>query len=277
MTLVYNIERFGAKVSVFGKPDGFPRLEQVITAARSLEIAELHVLVPGNATGKCFTINGAKVRHSAHVEGFNISQFDRDVDGIIVGKGVAVGILTADCPTIISRDRQLRYVEGKLMPQRFAILHGGRNSLLQPKRVVEAIKSPDGLTARNPRQGIIESLFLDHSWCIDESQFFMACGIAPKNFFHSYNDPQQTQPDYNRKMLEHINKLFRNDQRVTSGGPGAGGYTINLKELAEAEARILCGYRGASFKSDGLDTFQHGLLWSRRRGESGNNLIIVQT
>jgi hypothetical protein len=277
MALVYSRTIFAGKLSVFGKPNDYYGGENVAEATYSLGKSKIFLLRPNKASGMSYLLD-TELLSKCRVEIYGnvtVTIAPDYVDGIVTSPGITVGILTADCSTIISRDSSY-YTEGIRHPGKIFIGHGGRKSLVNHRNVLCHSKEE----MLDTHEGIVQNLFKNHNWCPSKSEFYIACGIEARSFDHPYDYSRQDPAGFNQKMVDYLSEIYEGHGVIFHGDEAPNISKpmgrINLKSLAEAQARVFGSYTGKPFDSDNLDTFSNPSLWSRRSGDRGNNLVIIE-
>ena len=181
-------------------------------------------------------------------------------DGVVLTlpKNEAVGLQTADCPTIIAR----HIISGKLV-----VAHAGRASLIDENylRNSRARRQPVSVV-----KAICEHLDpkMENPVCIE---IFSCCGIGSGQFEHPVDHPEHG--SFNLKMNAHIAKLYGKDCLLDNDLDRGG---IDLHRLIFNQFRLY-GVPGDNICKDQIDTANknHG-FFSRRGGDrTGHNTIMV--
>lgn len=256
-TVIY--ERFGGKVEVriYGKSPCSLEEKHLFQIARDLELR--HIYHPQTHTFNaqiCRTIDFTK---EDRVDGVKIHS-GALVDGVSrIGRGEAIWLQTADCPTIIAHND----LTGEVI-----VAHAGRASLIDQARL---------LTGKPSRQSesVVERIYR----CLIDSErqtnlnidVYSCCGIGPMQFRHPIDHPVHGQ--FNEKMNRFI--ALRYGQDCFLGGQVDYG-ALNLHRLIFNQFR-LCGIPGDNIHHDSINTaVDNKYFFSRRSGDRiGHNSILV--
>lgn len=177
-------------------------------------------------------------------------------EGTVLQKvGEAMGIASADCPTIIARNAKSLLV---------AAGHAGRDSLYD-KEAVHA-----GAPYR-PHESVVFSIMeklMQGRACPQDIQVYMACGIRGKSFTHPTSLPHPERAA-NERTVTHLRARWG---ASVASDDGLG--TVSLQELARLQFKSR-GVYGEQFAEDGVDTFDERWHSHHRDADGTRNFVLV--
>ena len=178
-------------------------------------------------------VGGVRIRHGAIA------------DGVMLDPGMAVAMVTGDCPTITLIARHL-----------VGVIHGGLASLLpQPFRLGDSVV--DRMMKLVPKE-----------WH-GEAKVLVSCHIGPEHFVYPMNHLEFGKINQERRdFILHEYSRF-----APAILPDPRANHINIFQLIAAQ---FWGYGIRKIQDDGIDTAAGDSgFWSHTRGDSGRNCVIV--
>jgi copper oxidase (laccase) domain-containing protein len=194
------------------------------------------------------TVNGIRVMNGLYTE------------GLVVPKGSAVVLYSADCPTIIYHDLK----NGLLI-----VAHAGLGSLIDKQKIIIDVAS-------RPNESVIDELMsLAKEKETNNYEIFVLCGIGESSFKYDINDP--VYGDTNKKIFAYLNNHY-GTQAVPFGSKKGN---ISLLGIIEGQLDSY-GINTIKIQNDGIDTYSDPRFWSHFRnvqiGQKGlerNAILIV--
>jgi copper oxidase (laccase) domain-containing protein len=198
----------------------------------------------------------------AHFEEFPVSHtFDHikvrtgiDTDAVMLESGQSALIVTGDCPTLALSN---------IKTGEAVAAHAGRDSLLDRILI-------DTGTPSRPEESVVGMIMKYTGWNGSDLRGFIAAGIAPEHFSHSFND--RVHGERNKKMIEWIVDRYGN---ICIQGEISEG-KIDMKALIRAQCGLF-DISSDAIEDDGIDTFTDPRFWSHRnKGKNaGRNAVLV--
>lgn len=181
-------------------------------------------------------------------------------DGVVIPRGGAFWLASADCPTIVVWCKSTGFT---------IAAHAGRDSLLDRKRIETGIKSREHESVVD---AILEKLTNRQ---IPELHVFVCCGIGGEHFVHSVDDP--IHGAFNVLMFKDNINRYGNDCIVGEKSRGA----LSLYDLIRAQFTTR-GVPEENITTDSVNTFgdrdeENGehKWWSACRGDTERNGVLV--
>ncbi|MFH1170794.1 MAG: laccase domain-containing protein [Candidatus Vogelbacteria bacterium] len=182
------------------------------------------------------------------------------VDGVSrIGRGEAVWLRTADCPTIIGLNS---------VTKEMVVAHAGRASLIDQEgvRTCQSSRNPESVV-----QAMCEQLCDLGQRVSVGIEVHSCCGIGPMNFRHPTDHPEHG--SFNAKMNRYIAVRY-SANCFLNGNTGCGA--LDLHQLIRNQFQ-LCGVPPDNISHDKIDTVRdRDYFFSRRGGDAtGHNTILV--
>lgn len=256
-TAHYRLFNDAVEVYGYGKRTSDFEESHVAQVARELEIRT--ILHPQTHAFNASVCGSDEFRNQTERDGVVI-RHDCLADGVIIPKGQAAWLRTADCPTIVARHDDSGVV---------IAAHAGRASLIDQ----------ECLQTGNPSRrhesvvyAICERLLANGCYHPAGIEAFSCCGIGPIFFKHPFNHPKHGR--FNRIMNTAIADRYGKECfEVVDGGVRSGA--LKLHQLIKNQfwrQRV----SPDSIRHDSVDTAVEEEWFSRRRGDRiGHNTILV--
>lgn len=250
-----------AEIFIFGNSknwkDDFENHPEVISLLKERKIKNVYLPKTSTFCGTLDSSNNFSLKST--VSGIKVMN-GLCTEGLVVPKGSAVVLYSADCPTIFYHD---------LKNELLIVAHAGLGSLIDKDKIIK------GKATRLNESVIDELMNLAKEKETNNHEIFILCGIGESSFKYDINDP--IYGEANKKIFAYLNNHY-GTQAVPFGSQKGN---ISLLGIIEGQFDSY-GINTLKIRNDGIDTYSDPRFWSHfqevqlgRKGLERNAILIV--
>ncbi len=247
-----------AEVFTFGKPINwrinFTNHSELISILEERNINSVYVPDASKLNGILCEPNDFKENY--YIKGIKIMS-GCEAEGMVIPRGSAVSMYSADCPTIIYHD---------IANDILIAAHAGLASLIDRQKIIINVAS-------RPNESVIDEM-MRYTKETNHYEIFVVCGIGSQSYIYDIRDP--VHGETNRKIFCYLYSLYGED--AIPRGVKMGN--ISLRGIIRSQFERF-GINVSNIHFDNIDTYSDPNFWSHHRSfslgkkEYGQNCTLV--